>query len=160
MENDKTEWSVYEANVQSYRNFFISSQTFLLAVGAILLDKSSFLLVLVALIGVIEIWYIWFRVVAARIYIVDYYKFSFDDLYDNSGQPLKEGNEKLHYSTYCSNQKLRKKVNQQFTNHKGWNRSDKFRNFRLTRIKIDIILPVLFTLVWAAFGVYTIATML
>ena len=72
---NETKWAVYEANVQSYRSNMLSSQSFLLAVGAILFDKPWHLIVCVAIIAFLQIWYIWFRVIYSRLKIVDYYKF-------------------------------------------------------------------------------------
>ena len=34
-------WSTYEANLQAYRSNFLSSQSIMLAVGAIIIDKSK-----------------------------------------------------------------------------------------------------------------------
>ncbi len=52
-------WSVYEANLQSYRNIFVASQSIMLAVGAILLDKGKLLVLLVACIAIFQIIYIY-----------------------------------------------------------------------------------------------------
>lgn len=37
-------WSINESLLQSYRSIFISSQSFLLAVGGIVVDKSTIVL--------------------------------------------------------------------------------------------------------------------
>ncbi len=42
--NYETSWPIYEANVQSYRSNFISSQSFMLAVAAMVLEKSFVLI--------------------------------------------------------------------------------------------------------------------
>ncbi len=53
--NPNEEWGIYEANVQSYRSNFLSSQSLLLAIGAITLEKNMWLTVIIALIAVIQI---------------------------------------------------------------------------------------------------------
>jgi hypothetical protein len=62
--------------IQSYRQKFISFESLLLAVGAIVVDKNPVVMVFAASIGVVTIWGIWYRIVRSRHLIVDYYKFS------------------------------------------------------------------------------------
>lgn len=69
-------WAINETLLQSYRSTFISSQSFLLAVGAIVTGKSGVLVYLTAMVGMLVIWFVWFPVVRARHKIVDYYKYS------------------------------------------------------------------------------------
>lgn len=127
-------WTVNESLLQSYRSTFISSQSFLLAVGAIVVGKSAALAYLTALVGLVVIWFIWFPVVRARHKIVDYYKYSAilspeslfelctEDQYMRSEAHYRKANTILGISTH----------------------------WRETRVKIDVILPLLFSVIWVA----------
>jgi hypothetical protein len=67
-------WGINESLLQSYRSIFISSQSFLLAVGAIISDKNAVALFIIVAISLGMIWFIWLPVVTCRQKIVDYYK--------------------------------------------------------------------------------------
>lgn len=148
-------WSIYEGNVQAYRSNFISSQSFMLAVAAMVLDKSFILTFIISAVSIIQIWYIWFRVIHVRTIIVDFYKYQMYVHFDENGD-LK-GKNTINFlceNTYVTNKYIRKKVNQNMT--KYFNRGKKvFHNLRLTRIKIDLIIPILFTIIWTAFLIYS-----
>ena len=73
-ENYFTAWSVYDSMIQSYRSSMIASQSLLLAVEAVTLEKSSLIGFIVCIIGLIQLWYIWFFVVKNRAIISDFYK--------------------------------------------------------------------------------------
>ncbi len=140
-------WSTYEANVQAYRSNMIASQSFLLAVGAILLDKSSILLLICVIVAIIQLWYIWFRLIRVRTIISDYYKFNLMNRFDENGDEAPNCEQCLQEETYTKNRIIRKKVNDQLakTNPKLKH------NMRLTRIKIDLILPISFSVIWLSF---------
>jgi hypothetical protein len=127
-------WAVNESLLQSYRSIFISSQSFLLAIGAILTGKSFFLLLIVAAVGVVVTWTIWFPVVTARHRIVDYYKYLANLDSDTQTKICPEGD-------YISDPKLRAEANELLGLQTHW---------RVTRVKIDFGLPTLFTIVWVA----------
>ena len=146
MRNFENEWNTNESLLQSYRSIFLSSQSFLLAVGAILIDKGN-ILILVAAIALIQIWFIWFRVVYARLLIVDYYKYGGlleDEVLNSVGGHLAylKADDK-----YVQDTEYRKKVNSIFKSC-DLNFS---KNMRTTRIKIDVLIPVTFTLIWTGF---------
>ena len=154
--NSNEKWSVYEANVQAYRSNFLSSQSLLLAVGAITLDKNIILTVFLSVIAIIQIWYIWFRPINVRTQIVDYYKYDMKNLFDKNGELLQldaDYSEGLEEYTYISDSDIRKKV--QINMSSIWDRKGSFRTLRLTRIKFDIVIPVFMTLVWFAFIIYS-----
>lgn len=73
----KDKWELNEQLLQSYRGVFISSQSFMLAVGAIVWGKDKDLNVfgITCAVGIGMIWLMWFGVVRARHKIVDYYKY-------------------------------------------------------------------------------------
>lgn len=150
-EDANNQWSVYEANVQCYRSNFFSSQSFLIASGAITLSQDSpWLLYVVAAIALYQMWYIWYRVILIRIRIVDYWKYNLKRSYDSHGnktqiEPCPE--DCLGETAYATNSEIRNKVNKNI----GEERGIKFENRRLTRRKLDIHIPVSFTLVWIAF---------
>lgn len=126
-------WSVNESLLQSYRLIFISSQTFLIAVGALLLNKEQPRWLLDAVAGVaIIIWILWFQVVTARHRVVDYYKFQLD-----KSLACK--------FTCCSVDEYVKDENGK---RKAINHAIGKKNWRPTRIKIDFMLPLIFTAIW------------
>ncbi len=134
MEN-KQAWGIHEANMQSYRSIMLSSQSLLLAVGAILIEKTSLVLVPIAAIAIFQLWYIWFRVIYSRMKIVDYYKF---EMYKTK---------KYDVNQYVCDRNIRSKLNNKYS-VKG--------TFRPTRIKLDIILPITINLVWIIIIFYNI----
>ncbi len=131
-----TKWGVNESLLQSYRSIFISSQTFLIAVGAILLedDKPEWLLQFIAFLGLLIIWGFWFMVVFYRARIVDYYKFQLNN-------ELKSHFEKCSEDDYARNiDGKRKAINKKIGK----------TNLRTTRKKMDYLLPIIFSLIWVA----------
>jgi hypothetical protein len=130
--NHELQWSVYEANVQSYRNTFNASQSMLLAFGALLYEKNIYLFSLIAVTAVILIWFVWFRVITKRTLIVDYHKIFIDPKYDI---PPKDIGEK----EYVDNKTARKEFNAIAGMKTNW---------RLTRIKMEVVLPVVYSLMW------------
>jgi len=135
---DLERWNVNETLLQSYRSIFISSQSFILAVGAIVLDKSIFILFSIAIMSLVMIWVVWFPVVVSRHRIVDYYKYRAlkpTDIPDCSE------------SQYVHDPVKRKQANEVFGINTNW---------RLTRIKLDCVLPIMFTLVWSLLLGYAI----
>lgn len=148
MRKFENEWNTNESLLQSYRSIFLSSQSFMLAVGAILLDKDNTnLLILVALISLVQIWFIWFRVVYSRLLIVDYYKYG-GLLSDEGISELGGNSEYLRADDkYAGKKEYREIVNAIFKK----SNLNFTKNWRLTRIKIDIFIPVTFTLVWIGF---------
>ncbi len=126
----------YQSNedlLQSYRSIFISSESFLLAVGAIFLEKSLLLLIITSTIGLIMIWCLWFPIVRARHLIVDYYKYQAKTPAIDA--PICSVNDYVH------NRKLRKETNKTLGIPTNW---------RETRKKVDLFLPVLFSIVWVS----------
>ncbi len=137
----KSKWSTYESNVQAYRSNFIASISILLAVGALLIDFGIIYISSVCLLAVIQIWYVWNRVIISRIKIVDFYKFNLDSYFDNKG--LYIGNSKnitdsnrLQEITYVKDVKIRKLVHSKMSEHPDWNRKAKFITMRPTRFKL------------------------
>jgi hypothetical protein len=165
-------WKTYDSNVQSYRSNLFSTQSILLAVVAIILDKATFLTmltsVLIPVIGLIQMWVIWFPIIRKRIRIVDYYKYGMGKIFDNEGNFLLSGvqfDNCLKEDVYANDRTIRHKVNRIITTR--WGRKTKkgekilpFGNFRMTRIKIDILIPVSFTLIWVFFFIIALKAFL
>jgi hypothetical protein len=128
---DMDRWSINESLLQSYRSIFISSQSFLLAVGAIVSGKSDVVLYATAAISLIMIWAIWFPVVRSRHLIVDYYKFG---MMDFCGE-----------DDYVNKSDVRNNANKQFKIETNW---------RKTRKKLDLYTPILVSLVWVVLVIY------
>ncbi len=129
-------WATNEGLLQGYRSTFIGSQSFLLAIGVLLLDRSlqSWMMIVMALISVGIIVFIWIPVVRARALIVDYYKIQLDQDFTNS--PDFCGDEDI----YIHDKDCRKVMNLAAGLKTNW---------RKTRIKVDMVLPAIFSLIWA-----------
>jgi len=138
---------LYQANeslLQSYRQIFISFESFLLAVGAIVVNENKWFVCLIAAIGILSIWWLWYRIVRSRHLIVDFHKFNLSRF-----MPPENKSE----DAYVHDKGLRKRVNQDFEDQDPQKR--KIQNsFRGTRIKIDLIMPILITFVWVILAGY------
>jgi len=124
--------AINESLLQSYRSIFISSQSIFLALGGLLLNKSNFLTLILALICLLQIWWIWFGVVYSRAKIVDFYKYSIGEKHNISEHD------------YVSITARRRFIN----------RTIGIKTFRTTRIKIDIILPILYSVMWMGLAIF------
>jgi|WetSurSiteA1Bulk_404760.scaffolds.fasta_scaffold00006_17 hypothetical protein len=140
-------WSINETLLQAYRSIFISSQSFLLAVGAIVSDKSLVVLCVTAVISLVMIWYIWFPVVKSRHRIVDYYKYGLE-LDDTQWSELCE---------FCTENQYVKDDNLYSQANVLLHINIDDGEWRSTRTKIDLYMPILFSIVWAALVVYEIS---
>ena len=129
---DLERWSINESLLQSYRQIFISSQSFLLAVGAIASGKSTVVLVVTAAVSLLMIWAIWFPVVRARHLIVDYHK-------HGASLPEPTRSDLCSERDYVHNRELRRMANVTLGIETNW---------RPTRLKVDLMTPVLFSCVW------------
>ena len=130
--NHQTQWAVYESNVQSYRNTFNASQSMLLAFGALLYEKNIIVFSLIAVTAVILIWAVWFQVITKRTLIVDYHKIFIDQKYNDPPVDIGE-------KEYVENKKARQEFNAAAGMRTNW---------RLTRIKMDIVLPAMYSAIW------------
>jgi len=151
-------WETYDTNVQAYRGNFFSTQSILLAVVAFILEKHNILTIFISIIGLFQMWYIWFRVISTRIRIVDYHKYGMNKIFDNEGNFSPSNVHSkicLREDVYANEGKIRHKVNKKMS--KLWGRKTnhgqklKFRNFRMTRVKLDIIIPISITAIWLFF---------
>ena len=157
-ERECSEWSLYDSNVQTYRSNMIASQSLLLAVAAIFYGKNNILVITVCLIGLFIQWYIWYRVISRRAIISDYHKFNFQHemslKINDEGGFWKEGDRHLSEQTYVANRGVRKKVNTWLADETG---NPKYKhNMRITRFKLDVIIPILFSVLWALILVFSI----
>jgi hypothetical protein len=109
-----------------------------LTAGAVFTGKSATLLFVVALMALAMIWIVWFPVVRARIYIVDYYKYAATLSPENASRLCSEHD-------YVLKANLRANANILFGITSNW---------RTTRIKMDIVLPLLFTALWLVLVVH------
>lgn len=131
--NHLERWTVNESLLQSYRSIFISSQSFLLTAGAVFSGKQpEYLTYATVTLGLIMIWLIWFPVVRARLKIVDYHKYA-------SALRPRALREICSEHEYVQNASKRKHANQILGIANNW---------RATRIKMDVMLPILFTALW------------
>lgn len=150
-------WSTYEANVQAYRSCMIASQSFLLAAGTFSIERVVLGCACVG-IALFQLWFIWFRVIRTRTIISDFYKFDLGSKFNDCGQDIttviKSDGELLNEDTYLKNKKIRKKVNATLAELK---KEPKLKhNMRYSRIKIDLILPISFTILWIIIFLYII----
>lgn len=145
--NSDNAWAINDANLQSYRNMYLSSQSIMLATGAILIEKGVILVVLLAIIALVQIYWIWVPIMYYRGIIVDFYKFKLGEHFDWNGDFVEEKAEyPLTDSIYCESKKIREKVNYLYGN-KICNKK-MFSNRRMTRRKLDVLMPVSMTLMW------------
>lgn len=152
MQNNDLQWSVYDGLLQSYRSHALASQSLLLAVGALLYSEYV-LLVLTFVIAMIQVWFIWFRVIRARAIITDFHKFNtmygFSSFINrDTGEEEENTARPLTEEVYLKNRAVRKRANEVLANREKQPKLK--RNYRLTRIKIDILLPITNTILWAA----------
>lgn len=157
-ENYFTAWSVYDSMIQSYRSSMIASQSLLLAVEAVTLEKSSLIGFIVCIIGLIQLWYIWFFVVKNRAIISDFYKYNafydFVQRIDINGNEIPEDKKvskeyKLNEDVYVESKSIRDRANSKLAEIE---KNSKLKsNCRPTRCKLDIIMPISFTVIWMSF---------
>lgn len=150
-------WSTYEADVQSYRSSMIASQSFLLAASMFSVDRIVLGCACVG-IALFQLWFIWFRVIRVRTIISDFHKFDLESNFTECGEKITEKTgqcEKLlDEDTYVKNKEIRKKVNEALAESE---KKPKLKhNMRKTRIKIDLILPISFTILWIIIFLYSI----
>lgn len=146
-------WSTYDSEVQAYRSNMIASQSFLLAVTSFSMEKVILGCTCVA-IAIFQLWFIWFRVIRARTIIADFHKFNLDTKFYYCGKKINETGcgTPLDEDVYVKNKAIRKMVNAELAKH-----NPKLKhNMRATRIKIDLILPISFTVLWIVIFLYTI----
>lgn len=147
---EEVEWSTYESNVQSYRSNMIASQSFLIAVGAILFKQNICLEFLCILVALFQLWFIWFRIIRVRTIIVDFYKFKLGNIFDRYGNLRSEKDvNPLLEDVYVRNRSIRKKVNNKLA--ELYSNKKYKHNMRATRCKIDLCIPISFTFIWIAF---------
>lgn len=144
MKSDE-KWSTYEANLQSYRNIFLSSQSIMLAVGAIIVGESYVVTLLLAIISIFQICYVWIPVIYYRSLLVDFHKYNLEEQFNCNGDILSSDKD-IHLTEriYCKQPKIRKKVNKKISETIGV----PFKNIRDTRRKIDITIPISISLIW------------
>lgn len=159
-EHERSEWALYDANVQSYRSSMISSQSLLMAVAAIFYDSHDSIVLAICLVGLIIQWYIWFRVIRSRTLIADYHKFNYmfelSKKLNSKGEAFKEGSEgETHLSekNYLDH-KVQSKASDWLAEITGETKYKK--KFRLTRLKLDLILPLLFSVIWVIISLKSI----
>ncbi len=146
-------WSTYDANVQAYRSNMIASQSFLLAVTTFSMEKVILGCTCVA-IAIFQLWFIWFRVIRARTIISDFHKFNLGTRFYYCGEKINETScgKPLDEDVYVKNKTIRKKVNAELAKD-----NPKLKhNMRATRVKIDLILPISFTVLWIVILLYII----
>ena len=127
-------WRVNESLLQSYRSIFISSQSFLLGVGAYIAKWEPLFFLAIFAIAQYIIWFVWKEVVRSRSYIVDFHKFQVT-------KPLPFN---VSESEYVHDSTLRDKANQEFGIKS---------NIRKTRQKMDVILPNLYSVIWLGIAI-------
>jgi hypothetical protein len=84
--------------------------------------------------------------------------------FNNSGYERKNKEKGLYENTYTKNKYIRERIHRSIAQGKlrdmtGWNRPEKFITMRMTRLKIDILVPVGITLIWLLFVIYSFMSM-
>jgi hypothetical protein len=142
-DNKANAWSVNEALLQSYRSLSYTVQSILLAVGALILEnKNPAVFAVIATISIIQL-LLFARVICVRRIIVDFYKNSLYDKYDENGDHIdKTRSSKENF--YLEDKEKRNEIN----NDKKLSNSRDF--FRSTRAKLDFGVPLVFLIIWGA----------
>ncbi len=135
MKYPEVKWNVHERALNAYRSINISSQAFLIAAGAFLASKESFLIIPIALIAILIIWFIWRPIVIARHRVADYYR----HVLELEPLQLQKLEELGDASDYASRDRVRAAANELFKLKTNW---------RPTRVKLDTLLPFFYTLIW------------
>jgi hypothetical protein len=139
-------WATNENLLQSYRLLAVASQSFLLAVGAFLANDHFYVFLLSSLVALTMIWAIWYPVVVIRHRIVDYYKYA-TSLDSHKKTALLHACKSAE--DYATQKAQRSKANRIL---------DLKTNWRVTRIKLDWVLPIMFSLLWIALAIDQIAS--
>lgn len=151
IEREYAEWALYDSITQSYRSNMLATQAILMAVTAIFYEKSCLLVVMICCFGLFNQWFIWYPVIRARVLISDYHKFNakfnFSKNVDIKGNERKSPNqEELTEQEYVSKRNVRRNANAVIVKRTG---NKKFKtNWRPTRRKLDILLPLSFSIIW------------
>lgn len=135
MDNISSKWATNESLLQSYRLIFITMQSVFVATG-FFIYQSIYPFVALLIVSLIIIWFIWFPIVRSRHLVADYFKYCLR-LSDNELIELKKVCNTEH--EYVSDHIIRGKANVILKCKSPW---------RLTRIKLDLILPILFSTLW------------
>jgi hypothetical protein len=165
-QHDATDqWTTYEGNVQAYRGLALSAQGLFLAVGAILLGTESLVpLVAVLCLSMLATWWVFFPVIFARTAIVDFHKFHLGRRFDRSGNPATAATtDFLREKEYArvTDRDLRRKVYDALTEEERREpgvAAPAFRTMRQTRLKLDLVMPAMFTVTWVIFVAYAFGT--
>ena len=129
-----SEWSTYDANVQGYRQIYLSSQSIFLAVGAIFVTSHQKLVIIMFAIALVQIC-LWLSVISARHKVVDFHKYSLYKYFDENGEKIKASiSSALDLDTYVHSSNVRKKIG--------------IKTWRRTRIILDICCSALLILTW------------
>ena len=143
-------WAVYEANVQQYRVLSATVQSFLLAIGSILFTTSKpvpgLLLMMIAVMGVGHVAWVWIPVVFARHKVIDYYKYQHDKKL--SVEARAELEQFCGEKQYVKKSALRRAVNEKFFGDPS------LRVWRLTRVKLDLVVPLAYVAFWIALALW------
>lgn len=144
-----TQWAVFEANVQAYRQLSVGSQGLLLTAGSVLLSQSlrmPFLTIFV--ISMIVTWYVYFPVIFARTAIVDFHKFALGKNFDRTGHRVAGGPNYHPLSERDYGKLTNFRLRQAVYNELSVPGREPFRTVRVTRKKLDVMLPTLMTVAW------------
>ena len=150
MDKHEAQWTLYDSHVQAHRSNLLASQSLLLAVGAFLYEKEFLILVFTFLVAMMQMWYIWVRVIRVRTIISDFHKFNFlyrfSSFVNDRGEKEINPASPLTEETYTGKKDVRRKANLVLAEETHIPKLKK--NYRLTRIKLDIILPISFSVLW------------
>lgn len=130
----KMQWEMNEKLLQQYRLISILSQSVNVLIGAVLLtaEISKWGYVFITVVFLFITWGIWFPVLRSRALLVDYYKY----------QVLQNKPAACSAKEYIHDRSKRKEFNLHY---------DVSKNFRVTRMQLDRILPGIYSLVWLIF---------
>jgi len=125
-------------------------------------ERICFFAIIIALAGIVQLWS-GLKIVEARAIVVDYYKYNLSSKYNDEGGYIKDKDDTpIKVDTYVHNVKVRKKINDIEIDYE-----QKFlfgcifgKNWRKTRIKMDLVIPFSFFVIWVYFILHILYTQL
>jgi hypothetical protein len=138
----REQWKNNLSLLQTYRQIFTGSQAVFLAVGAFLAEgKTGWLVLTVAGVSFVIIWWIWFQVVRDQCLVVDFHQLHLEYLEDHYQLPEIVCSE----TRYVEDPAARRKTNRALGIQTNW---------RSARVKMDVLLPALYSLTWLLLVLY------
>ena len=142
----REQWRNHVSLLQSYRQIFTVSQAVFLTAGAFLAaEKTGWLVFPLAGLSLVIIWLIWFQVVRGQCLAVDFHQLHLEFLKDHYQLPENVCSK----PRYVQDPAARRKTNRILGLKSNW---------WSARIKMDVLLPGLYSLTWVLLVLYRLTS--